>query len=295
MKNSFLLIFLTTNFLLLTSGAMAQQGEWTWVKGDSTNNASGTFGTQGIPSANNNPPGFYEPAEWKGKDGMFWFYGGWNAGEYNDVWRYNLQTNEWTWMNGGGSAGIYPEYGIKGVFTAANTPGSQQWCAASWVDTSGKFWLFGGSDGGAIHYNLLWQYDPSLNEWAWMHGDTLGNSFGNYGIKGIPSVNNDPQSRWETSATWTDKDNNLWLFGGMIGSSLNDLGRYNIATNEWTWMSGSDLADQYGTYGTQGVADPANIPGARHVYAKWIDEDENLWMFGGYGYNASYFGVLNDM
>src|SRR5205085_10444501 len=106
------------------------------------------FGTQGIPSANDNPPGFYEAAEWKGKDGAFWFYGGWNGGEYNDVWRYNIQSNEWTWMKGNGSAGIYPVYGMKGSFDAANTPGNQEWCAASWVDTAGKFWLFGGSDGG---------------------------------------------------------------------------------------------------------------------------------------------------
>src|SRR5689334_8508678 len=106
MRKTFFFIFLISNFCLLISHANAQAGEWTWIKGDSTNYATGTFGTQGIPSANNNPPGFYEASEWKGKDGAFWFYGGWNGGEYNDVWRYNVQTNEWTWMKGNGSAGI---------------------------------------------------------------------------------------------------------------------------------------------------------------------------------------------
>src|SRR5437773_9634908 len=75
--------------------AHAQAGQWTWMKGDSTSYASGVFGTQGIPSLNNNPPGFYEPSEWKGKDGTFWCYSGWHSAVFNDVWRYNIQTNEW--------------------------------------------------------------------------------------------------------------------------------------------------------------------------------------------------------
>src|SRR5690242_3402087 len=89
----------------------AQAGEWTWVKGDSTNYAGGNFGTQGIPSPNNNPPGFYEPSEWKDKQGNFWFYGGYHGGVNNDVWRYNVQTNEWTWMNGNGNGLTPPHYG----------------------------------------------------------------------------------------------------------------------------------------------------------------------------------------
>ncbi|HYV94309.1 MAG TPA: kelch repeat-containing protein [Chitinophagales bacterium] len=296
MKKITLLIFLPSILNLLSSpSAHAQAGQWTWIKGDSTNVAAGTFGTQGIPSPGNNPPGFYEPSEWKGKDGTFWLFGGFHSGVYNDVWRYNLQTNEWTWMNGDGVAGIQPIYGIKGSFAAANTPGNQQWCAASWVDTAGKFWLFGGSDGSGTHYNLLWQYDPSINEWAWMHGDTVQDSPGNYGTQGVPSVNNDPQSRWETATAWTDKENNLWLFGGLMGSDLNDLWRYNIATNEWTWVSGSNLPGQHGAYGIKGIPDPANVPGARYVYAKWIDENENLWLFGGDGFNAVSTGELNDL
>lgn len=275
---------------------VAQAGEWTWVKGDTTNYASGSFGTQGIPSGNNNPPGFYEPAEWRDMQGMLWMYGGYHFGVYDDLWRYDVQTNEWTWMKGAGTGNVTPVYGTMGSFAAANTPGDQQWCAASWVDTSGNFWLFGGSDGGGDHYNLLWKYDPSLNEWAWMRGSTSANAFGSYGVKGVPSANNNPPSRWETSTAWADKENNLWLFGGMNPQHLNDLWKYNIATNEWTWMSGSNIADQFGIYGTQGVADPNNVPGARRSYTRWIDNSGNLWLFGGYGFVGSGFsGSLNDL
>ena len=44
---------------------------------------------------------------------------------------------------------------------------------------------------------------------------------------------------------------------------LNDLWKYSAG--EWTWMSGSNVVNQEGTYGTQGTAAAGNIPGAREV------------------------------
>ena len=78
------------------------------------------------------------------------------------------------------------------------------------------------------------------------------------------------------SVTWTDSDGNFWLFGGQGKSStssgyLNDLWRYDPFANMWTWMSGSITAGQIGTYGTKGVPDAANVPGARDGSVTWVD------------------------
>ena len=66
--------------------------------------------------------------------------------------------------------------------------------------------------------------------------------------------------------------------------------------NQWTWVSGSNVANASGTYGTQGTAAAANVPGARYSPASWIDASGNHWLFGGSGYDsAGTVGDLNDL
>ena len=60
-------------------------------------------------------------------------------------------------------------------------------------------------------------------------------------------------------------------------------------------MSGANTARQIGTYGTKGVPDAANVPGARINSVSWTDSDGNLWLFGGYGYGSTSSGYLNDL
>ena len=49
-------------------------------------------------------------------------------------------------------------------------------------------------------------------------------------------------------------------------------------------------------YGTQGSPDPGNVPGARQSSVSWIDGSGNLWLFGGFGYDAAgNFSRLNDL
>jgi len=49
----------------------------------------------------------------------------------------------------------------------------------------------------------------------------------------------------------------------------------------WAWISGSDLANQPGVYGTKGIPAPTNVPGARSGAASWMDAQGRLWLFGG--------------
>ena len=69
--------------------------QWVWVSGTNTVDATGNFGTMGVPSATNAPPGRADAASWTDKSGNFWMFGGWsfatNEGpdaQRNDLWRY---------------------------------------------------------------------------------------------------------------------------------------------------------------------------------------------------------------
>ena len=54
-----------------------------------------------------------------------------------------------------------------------------------------------------------------------------------------------------------------------------------------TWISGSNSINQYGIYGTQGIASSSNIPGSRAASISWIDSNNNFWLFGGDGFGIN--------
>jgi hypothetical protein len=71
---------------------------------------------------------------------------------------------------------------------------------------------------------------------------------------------------------------------------LNDL--WKFSDGEWTWVGGSNVGGQPGSYGQQGIASSSNAPGARQGGVSWTDKAGNLWLFGGITLNAV---PLNDM
>jgi N-acetylneuraminic acid mutarotase len=290
--------------------------QWAWMKGAKTAYNSGTYGTQGT-AANTNTPGSREnPVTWADASGNLWLFGGngldatgyWDV--LNDLWKYNIATGKWTWMKGSNSAGGSGVYGTMGVAAAANVPGARSG-SLTWVDASGNFWLFGGYgyDDGTNFYsdelNDLWKYNPTTNQWTWISGDNISAAYGVYGTKGVADPSNKPGGR-EQGASWIDNSGNLWLFGGLgyddgtvgfYADYLNDLWKFDPTSGQWTWMHGnSDVLSPAGVYGTQGVADPANIPGSRTQITYWKDALGKFWVFGGEGYDASgYEEDLNDL
>ena len=292
-------------------------GQWTWVSGDNTTGSDGVYGTIGLPATSNKPGARLFSTGWIDASGNLWLFGGegndisinsW--GIFNDLWEYDISTGQWTWVSGDNTFNVYGVYGTKGTSSASNKPGARE-ASVSWTDASGNLWLFGGSgldcgcDYGQSPYNLndLWKYDIHNGQWTWVSGDNIYNSRGVYGVKGIPATTNKPGAR-SGSSTWTDVLGNLWLFGGFgFGNSgpdyfygeLNDLWKYNIATNQWTWISGDSTIHTYGIYGTKGVSAAANKPGARYAAISWIEASGNLWLFGGGGYAASTTNRLNDL
>lgn len=133
-------------------------------------------------------------------------------------------------------------------------------------------------------------------QWTWMGGSNQTGGAATYGSLGSPASGNLPGAR-SAAASWTDHNGNLWLFGGSSGGGLfNDLWEYSPGSGLWTWVSGSNTANAAGVYGTQNSPAPGNVPGARELAAAWVDSSNNLWLFGGQGYDASgTTGALNDL
>lgn len=303
-------------------------------------------GTLGTPAVGNIPGVRYQSVEWTDKSGNFWLFGGTGCTscadgydlELNDLWEFNPSANEWGWMAGSSAGGQAGVYGTKGTPSAQNTPGGREG-ASGWTDSKGNLWLFGGygldANGNFATLNDLWEFSPSTGEWTWMSGsstvnacfnDQSGNAVGaihcaepsTYGTLGTAASGNTPGSR-QGAITWTDKNGNLWLFGGwsfdipnQVQYYFDELWEYNTSTNLWAWMGGSSTRNgsvcadnvnlwyytcgEPGVYGTLGAPAPGNIPGGRSDAIGWSDSSGNLWLFSGLGFDANgYIGDTQDL
>lgn len=281
------------------------QVSWTWMSGGNESNAFGVYGTLGTPSISNIPGARWGAISWVDESGSFWLFGGdGNAtnesGNLNDLWKYNPTTNQWTWVGGSNASGAYGVYGTQQVASNTNIPGSRSG-GVSWRDNSGNLWMFGGlgHDADSTGYlNDLWEYNPNTNQWVWQNGSQVKDLPGVYGVKGVAGHLNQPGSRIGATS-WTDGSGNLWLFGGvnLTQHRFNDLWKYSPATNQWTWFGGESTTDGAGIYGTKGLAESSNQPGARYDATSWVDNNGNFWIFGGFGNDASSptAGWLNDL
>jgi N-acetylneuraminic acid mutarotase len=285
-------------------------GQWAWIGGGNVANASGTYGTLGTAAAGNVPGARYSASAWIDSSGNLWLFGGVGydstgaAGNLNDLWRFSPTTGLWTWISGGKGDNASGVYGTQGTAAAGNVPGGRN-SVASWIDSSGNLWLFGGygydSAGSVGKLNDLWEYSPSSGQWTWIGGEDAANGGGLYSTLGTTVVGALPGAR-QAASSWIDSSGNLWLFGGVgydatsaVGN-LNDLWKFSPTTKEWTWVSGGGGDNASSVPGTLGTGSPADVPGSRNSISSWIDSSGNLWVFGGYGYDsAGALGYLNDL
>jgi Galactose oxidase, central domain/Kelch motif len=282
-------------------------------------------------------------ASWTDSTGNFWLFGGATGGTtgsnfLNDLWEYNtgnFDGTNYTTVEGVWSQITPTGVDQAGVYTGGTlNPGSRT-NALTWTDASGHFWLFGGRGYDGAHnlgyLNDLWEYNGTA--WLFISGGNTNtvDQNGIYGTQGTAASANMPGGRQE-AAGWADANGNLWLFGGegqdSVGTMdgvLNDLWMYNIASNQWTWVAGSNLANQTGVYpaqpvvgsvatttaaGTCGLSvgdaplscSPISLtgayPGSRWAPSAWIDGGGNLWLFGGWGLDSTGTngnGALNDV
>ncbi|MGA3100797.1 MAG: chitobiase/beta-hexosaminidase C-terminal domain-containing protein [Terracidiphilus sp.] len=310
--------------------------EWAWIGGSDSPYQQGVYGNLGTPAVGNVPGARVSAFSWTDSQGNFWLFGGTTTNlngdcqiYFDDLWRFNPSTKEWSWMRGSnglpacsspsGQPGIY---GMQGVAAATNFPGSRVG-ALSWIGSNGKLWLFGGygmdSNGQIGSLNDLWEFDPSTGLWTWVGGGSTfpancstqrnGCHFPPvYGTLQVPAADNDPGSL-ASPVNWADHRGNLWLFGGWGSDSnqnfgwLDDLWQYNVSTGQWSWMSGSSSLDcayilcgEVGAYGALQSPALGNVPSGREVATGWTDSSGNFWLFGGEGVNVTgTLGAFQDL
>ena len=282
--------------------------KWTWLSGNNTTNQHGVYGTINVASSSNFPGARQNAVTWVDASGNLWLFGGngYAAGGaltyLNDLWKYDIGANQWTWMSGS-NTGVPPSvYGTQGVASSSNVPGGR-FGSAAWIDNSNNLWVFGGQQntGTITRLNDLWRYTISTGQWTWISGSNTTNQNGIYGTKGVTNIANAPGAR-QATVYWKDNAGNFWMFGGdgfaksnATNLYMDDLWKYDVALNEWTWMNGTDTVSQPAVYGTKGVAASSYIPGARQLSIAFKDNAGDLWMFGGWGYIGPPFGRMNDL
>ena len=304
--NTFSILF----FLFLMIGSQAFAQEWAWMSGADAANALGVYGSQGVSDPANVPGARNGVVGWTDNDGNLWIFGGFglatdaeNTGRLNDLWKYDLTSEEWTWVKGADTLNSVGNFGIQGTAADTNLPPARN-RPLYWTDNDGNFWLFGGLNFNNERVNDLWKYDVGANQWTWMKGSAIAGApaAGVYGTIGMEDPANVPGGR-NGGFNWTDNDGNLWLFGGSgfaadaaFQDRLNDLWKYDIATNNWTWMGGSDSNNPPApaVFGEFRTPDAANTPGARVSSASWTDQDGNFWLFGG-GIGGGISNRRNDL
>ena len=270
--------------------------------------------------------------------GHLWMFGGQGEGVdalgfgdfgfLNDVWEWipggpdpngaGTFTGQWSKQAGSNIPDQPGVYGTKGTPSASNLPGGR-WAAANATDAAdANLWIFGGqgidSAGSTGLLSDLWEYNIASRQWTWVAGPNVINTNGVYGTKGS-ATGGAPGAR-QAATMWVDASGNVWLFGGFgldsagtgipvggtpQGAILNDL--WEFTGGQWIWISGGNLANQTGTYGSQAIDNTstgaaANVPGSRWGAAGWTDSNNNLWFYGGWGYGSvttDPTGFLNDI
>ena len=316
--------------------------DWTWIDGVKTASTLSTIEYGQFPTSaptstpnpfTNSPGPRYGAVGWTDNSGNMWLFGGegWELtgnptpdtlpGEMNDLWVCVLISDYCQWQLVGGYDATVDGTTTVGAEIVANAqhedqvgsgraPVPSRLGAASWTDTSGNLWLFGGSE--SAHFrNDMWMFNASAyggynpdtytgngGKWTFESGSAGFDQFGVY----PPNANPYPGARIN-ALTWTDASGNFWMFGGLgwDGSGtlgfLNDLWEYT--GGKWNFVSGTSLANQSGVYGTAGTGATGNLPGGRHEAAGWADANGNLWLFGGEGEDgntpATANGILNDL
>ena len=267
--------------------------DWTWMDGPNTSNKDKAVTPAPVDHTvqdNDTPGGSKYSATWTDLAGNLWLLtGSSHALDHPNIVEFFGEMWEYTGThNYDGGLGNYwtlvaPKSG------ALPTP---RWGAVSWTDSSGLFWLFGGQDAADNFLNDLWTYNSSTNTWTAISGASNLNANGTYGSIGGVGY---PGGRWGATAT-KDASGNVWLFGGFGFDTssanpglMNDL--WKFSGGQWTWVNGSNLANQNGVYGAEGTAASSNVPGGRQSASSWVDNSGNFWIFG--GFNLSPTGQPN--
>ncbi len=247
--------------------------EWTWISGpDTAIYVLPKYDTtKGCFSPNNHPGMRVVSSTWTDDDGNLWLAGGLIGGQSNyfgapDVWKYDININQWAWM-GGAKATAYYSAQCGTIPNAAHNPGGIYDVTSCWREGS-KVYIFGGMK--KDNYQTFPQptdqfavYNMDINQWTCL---SIGNS------------QLTPIERSAYSA-WMDTMGRLWLLGGKRSEFVDfkDFWRFNKDSLTWTLLSNGN-----GVYPPLCVEDTQSYPSARRTSGLTItDSCGRFWFYGG--------------
>lgn len=154
----------------------------------------------------------------------------------HDFW--NFDGALWTFVAGSysGNDPTY-SYGVLGIPSPLNYPPPRDYPGV-WIDSEDNLYMMGGSFRESM--NDLWKFNGTM--WTWIGGHSYSMQ-PSIGVLGQKSLAFSPGARYSMS-TWTDANDNLWLYGGFgltvgnIEELMNDLWVFD--GEAWGWIAGSD-------------------------------------------------------
>jgi len=261
-----------------------QANQWYFLSGNKTLNSPGLYTSSGngYPSARGLPA-----AALLSNLSLIYFSGLQNTSMYfNDLWRYDTQTNKWYFMNGNSVINSL------GSYTTLATP-SARYDVSFAVLLNESLIAFGGIGFNASnvtgYLNDLWRYEPLSNQWFFINGNKTLNVLSSYSETLMPG------GRGGYSMV-TLANNTVLLFGG-VGTFIatngytNEMWLYDPSLNIYYFVNGITTPNFLGNNSTVGLG----FPGSRTTsFTPFLNG--SIFLFGGYGFDTSnyYTDYLND-
>jgi len=200
-------------------------------------------------SKDDTPGGRSLSSTWNDTDGNLWLFGGTGIKDlgqnafYNDLWLFDPKKGQWTWVSGSSLQNVKTNNSQKNKEDNNQQP-SPRMKALTWYDRlNNQLWLYGGygvdstgNQSGGL--SDMWYYDIKKDTWVWVSGTLKLFESPEYGMFNREIEQSHPGFRFG-SVSWTDKEGDLWLFGGHNSTSGEhisidaNLWRFNRKNKRW--------------------------------------------------------------
>lgn len=204
-------------------------GIWTWMSGSNVDYDPGNYGAIGVPSVDNYPSGRYTNFFWVDDAGNLWVglglrFDGPDIISPMDIWKFNPVSLEWTWKTGFAESENSCPIGEICELIESNQAGERFENRSTWKISDQLILTYAGVS-CSENTNDLWAFLPIQNSWVKIAEYPVS---GHYGAKEIPSPLDSPNWR-SGAASFKDKNNNCWVFGGRsFSGDGNDLWKYEV-------------------------------------------------------------------
>lgn len=261
----------------------------------------------------------YLTMAWK-TENMIYLFGGHGYVEYtsatdfvhgrlSDFFSYNLNTNEWRFINGNEGENVKTNITSSTVSSSGNTiqkgiPGGRsegmtwRYCNVLYLWSG---WGWGTESIAYTRLNDLWKWDIDQNEdvWTFVGGSLTGgyHSIEHRGTPGEFERDNVPGPRYG-SVLFSEGNDLVILFGGkgqtptISNYYYNDVWFFDNTLEMWTYESGggNEMAGDFSSSFSS-----SNYPGGKYCMGHW-EKDDVLYLVGGMGNGATKKNIfMNDV